>query len=477
MRTIVIKDRIVIPLGRIGDNEATTIKFNIASFFPGLSGAQYELVHKLPKAANPYPVLQKENGRVRDGFINWVVKSSDLGTVAGNGVAQLSAYVGDTRVRSVVFTTQIANGMGFGPVPDDPEDPWVENVLEAGRTARDAASSAATYASRAEAAANGIEATIDAALAEAKASGEFDGEDGYSPTVTVRPITGGHEVTITDVNGDHVFNVMDGVGGGGATDVFWATFGTTTAAAMISAHQAGMLVLCATSTNDAWSVYYLTGYDNSDDTPAVSLISTDGAALNIVNVMDSDGMPTWAREVYYYPYSTNTTPQMDGVGSAGTNNGRYARADHVHPVDISRAPAAAGVPVGGSKYYALVKKSSTDYDMEWAQLSKWVNVTYNPTTGVAVANIAPGDLIGQKLDFAIYSSYDNGAHYFNIPMVYAEYFVPGGSTETYYQFRFEGLAQDAQGNPIVVVYDFPMQARDATSMVGTGTVYKLALAT
>ena len=36
------------------------------------------------------------------------------------------------------------------------------------------------------------------------------GADGYSPTVSVTTITGGHEVTITDKQGDHTFNVMDG---------------------------------------------------------------------------------------------------------------------------------------------------------------------------------------------------------------------------------------------------------------------------
>lgn len=62
--------------------------------------------------------------------------------------------------------------------------------------------------------AEGIPETIDTALTEAKASGEFDG---YSPTVTVQDITGGHRVTITDADGDHVFDVMDGQGGSGGT--------------------------------------------------------------------------------------------------------------------------------------------------------------------------------------------------------------------------------------------------------------------
>ena len=36
------------------------------------------------------------------------------------------------------------------------------------------------------------------------------GTDGFSPIVTITQITGGHRITITDVEGDHVFDVMDG---------------------------------------------------------------------------------------------------------------------------------------------------------------------------------------------------------------------------------------------------------------------------
>lgn len=55
---------------------------------------------------------------------------------------------------------------------------------------------------------------INDALEEAKESGEFDG---YSPTVTVTDIQGGHRITITDAEGPHSFDVMDGQGGGGGT--------------------------------------------------------------------------------------------------------------------------------------------------------------------------------------------------------------------------------------------------------------------
>lgn len=110
-------------------------------------------------------------------------------------------------------------------------------------------SDAITAKDAAEAAAQGIDQTVQAALAEAKASGEFDGpqgpigpagpagpqgergetgstgpqgepgEDGapgVSPTITVTDITGGHRITITDATGAHPFDVMDGEDGGGA---------------------------------------------------------------------------------------------------------------------------------------------------------------------------------------------------------------------------------------------------------------------
>lgn len=44
-----------------------------------------------------------------------------------------------------------------------------------------------------------------------------DGVDGYSPTIAVATITGGHRVSVTDVNGTQYFNVMDGKDGGGGS--------------------------------------------------------------------------------------------------------------------------------------------------------------------------------------------------------------------------------------------------------------------
>ena len=78
-----------------------------------------------------------------------------------------------------------------------------------------------------------LQAATDKALAQAKASGEFDGadgapgkdgadgqpgKDGTSPVVSVSAITGGHRINITDVNGTKTFDVMDGSDGKNGTD-------------------------------------------------------------------------------------------------------------------------------------------------------------------------------------------------------------------------------------------------------------------
>ena len=44
-------------------------------------------------------------------------------------------------------------------------------------------------------------------------SGTGSGSDGYSPIVSVTDITGGKRITITDVNGEHAFDVMNGADG------------------------------------------------------------------------------------------------------------------------------------------------------------------------------------------------------------------------------------------------------------------------
>ena len=112
------------------------------------------------------------------------------------------------------------------------------------------------------------------------------GEPGFSPVVTVSPITGGHQISITDAEDTETFNVMDGADGQDGVGV--PTGGTT-----------GQVLAKASGSN----------YDTE-------WVNQSGGAD-----------------------PATVAPLMDGTAAVGTST-KYAREDHVHPTDTSRASAS-----------------------------------------------------------------------------------------------------------------------------------------
>ena len=114
------------------------------------------------------------------------------------------------------------------------------------------------------------------------------GDQGFSPIVTVTPITGGHQISITDEEDTDTFDVMDGADGAPGQDGVGVPSGGTT----------GQVLKKASGTD----------YDTE-----------------------------WATDNTAAP--ATATPLMDGTAAVGTAT-KYAREDHVHPTDTSRAVAA-----------------------------------------------------------------------------------------------------------------------------------------
>lgn len=108
------------------------------------------------------------------------------------------------------------------------------------------------------------------------------GDPGFSPVVTVSPITGGHQISITDAEDTETFDVMDGADGQNGVGV--PTGGTT-----------GQVLAKASGTD----------YDTE-----------------------------WVNQSAGVDPAT-ATPLMDGTAAVGTST-KYARQDHVHPTDTSR---------------------------------------------------------------------------------------------------------------------------------------------
>lgn len=125
MRIVKVNEAGAIPIGRIGENEATLVIFDISDwpFAPGT----FQLLVQRPGDANPYPAAIEQSSC----SVTWLVADSDL-AVAGNGQAMLVLFDGDTIAKSRVYQTIIGTALtGSGETPEPYED-WVNRVLAAG---------------------------------------------------------------------------------------------------------------------------------------------------------------------------------------------------------------------------------------------------------------------------------------------------------------------------------------------------------
>lgn len=73
------------------------------------------------------------------------------------------------------------------------------------------------------------------------------GADGFSPTVATEVIEGGTRVTITDADGPHSFDVLNGTGGGGSSETF-----TVPRSGLYYLLQSGTFPLGKSGANTAW---------------------------------------------------------------------------------------------------------------------------------------------------------------------------------------------------------------------------------
>lgn len=78
-----------------------------------------------------------------------------------------------------------------------------------------------------------------------------DGEDGFSPTIDVEDVEGGHEITITDKEGEQSFLVKDGGAG-----TFLAIYGVTTLEELDAAFDAGKTIIAVEDIPFGLLVYY-----------------------------------------------------------------------------------------------------------------------------------------------------------------------------------------------------------------------------
>ena len=189
----------VLNLGYVGENEHTQVRIDCKKMYDQYPAASASLTVSPPSGA-AYPAVIERDG----DLVIWDITDSDL-INEGAGEIQLSFTTGEIVAKTYIGRFKVSRSIvPTGEIPEGIDD----------------------FLTRAGAALTAIPETINEALAEAKASGEFDGpagpagqdgtdgQDGYSPTATVTKSGKVATITITDKNGTTTAQISDGEGGG-----------------------------------------------------------------------------------------------------------------------------------------------------------------------------------------------------------------------------------------------------------------------
>lgn len=156
----------LIYLGRQGENLARTVEIDVGAMLEAYPGASIGLVFQRAGETELYIGATTLGGTV----LSWPI-SAAVTTNAGRGKIEVRAMLGDVLAKSVTASTQVdASLSGAGSTPPDPEEDWIDDVLQAASEAKQSAASAADSAQKAEQAvedAKDAAAAVEAARTEA----------------------------------------------------------------------------------------------------------------------------------------------------------------------------------------------------------------------------------------------------------------------------------------------------------------------
>lgn len=222
-----------IKLGHTGENDAVRVAFSLLPFQQTFPGGHPALLVKRPKDAEAYPVTLEVDGATA----YWTVTDTDTET-AGFGQAELQWYLGEVLAKSDKFDFTVIQALTAGAEPPDaPTKRWFDAIESQIGNLADLTTDAKQnlVAAINEAATKGggsasidmrvsggyIQYTTDdgktwdnlIAVADLKGDTGKDGQDGYSPTVTVTQTATGATITATDKTGTTTATVRNGADG------------------------------------------------------------------------------------------------------------------------------------------------------------------------------------------------------------------------------------------------------------------------
>lgn len=135
MTTVTAKPGATLPIGREGENLARKIVFDVSRWHAEYGPGAVSLIARRPGDDAPYPCVVSADG----AQVTWPVTSADVAR-NGFGRCELQYRVDDVLVKSESWRTFVADALGQPvPEPPQPQQAWVDKVLEAGQRAVDAA--------------------------------------------------------------------------------------------------------------------------------------------------------------------------------------------------------------------------------------------------------------------------------------------------------------------------------------------------
>ena len=150
MITVKANDISILSLGRQGENLARQVVFDLSAWVEEYGPCVVELIAQRPGDDAPYPVAVRRDGE----SMLWDLTAADTAVADGYGRCELRWYVGDILAKSKIWRTWVEPAMDTPSetAPPEPEQGWVNKVLAAGSSAKEAAERAEEAAKKAESA-------------------------------------------------------------------------------------------------------------------------------------------------------------------------------------------------------------------------------------------------------------------------------------------------------------------------------------
>lgn len=144
MEVYPVKTASILPLGKQGENLVRQIHFDLSRWISSFGPGTVQLLHQRSGDEAPYPVAIEQDGNMAV----WTVTNADT-AAPGTGRAELQYYVGDALAKSETWMTKVLAALGpASETPPEAQQGWVDQVLQAGTVATEAAEKAVNAAVR-----------------------------------------------------------------------------------------------------------------------------------------------------------------------------------------------------------------------------------------------------------------------------------------------------------------------------------------